>query len=111
MTKYQLFYQRGQKNNYYIYLPRHLAEHLHKFHIHGSTITHQISKTGLAPKYLRKWLYNFLIYSNVPESVADFIEGRSANAVGNMHYLARAKQADHWYVLFVDKLKKTLELD
>jgi intergrase/recombinase len=64
----------------------------------------------LAPKYLRKWLYNFLIYNNVPEGVADFIEGRSANTVGSMHYLARAKQADHWYSLVVEKLQETLEL-
>ena len=110
IAKYQLFYSRGQKNNYYVYLPRHIGEQVHKFYIHPSTITHQISKTGLAPKYLRKWLYNFLIYNNVPEGVADFIEGRSANTVGSMHYLARAKQADHWYSLIVDKLKETLEL-
>ena len=111
MAKYQLFYSRGQKNNYYVYMPRYLGEQLHKFYIHPSTITHQISKTGLAPKYLRKWLYNFLIYNNVPEGVADFIEGRSANTVGSMHYLARAKQADHWYSLVVEKLQETLEFN
>jgi intergrase/recombinase len=109
IAKYQLFYSRGMKNNYYVYMPKHLAEQLHKFYIHGDTISHNFSKAGLAPKYLRKWLYNFLIYNNVPESVADFIEGRSANTVGSMHYLARAKQADHWYGLVVDKLKETLE--
>ena len=39
------------------------------------------------------------------------MELRSANTVGSMHYLARAKQADHWYGLVVEKLKKTLEPD
>jgi intergrase/recombinase len=111
MAKYQLFYSRGQKNNYYVYMPRYLGVQLHKFCIHPSTITHQISKTGLAPKYLRKWLYNFMIYNNVSEGVADFIEGRSANTVGSMHYLARAKQADHWYSLVVENLQETLEFN
>jgi intergrase/recombinase len=35
--------------------------------------------------------------NNVPESVADFIEGRAPESVGSMHYLSRVKQADYWY--------------
>ncbi len=54
-------------------------------------------RAGLAGKYLRKWNYNFLIMQNVPESVADFIQGRSPVSVGSMHYLAKVKQADFWY--------------
>jgi len=51
----------------------------------------------LPAKYLRKWNYNSLILNGAPESVADFIQGRSSITVGAMHYLAKAKQADEWY--------------
>ncbi len=38
-----------------------------------------------------------LFYNNVPEGVADFIQGRSSESVGSMHYLSKVKQADYWY--------------
>ena len=103
-AKYQLHYNRGHKSSFYIYMPKELVPELHKFYVHVDTITHQISKSGLNPKYLRKWFYNFLIYNNVPEGVADFIEGRASSSVGSMHYLSKAKQADHWYERVVDTL-------
>ncbi len=107
-AKYQLHYNRGQKKSFYIYLSRDVLPQLHKYYIHVDTITHQIGKTGLNPKYLRKWFYNFLIYHNVPEGVADFIEGRSPVSVGNMHYLAKAKQADYWYEQVIKELSEIL---
>jgi len=57
-------------------------------------------------KYLRKWHYNFLLYNNVPESVADFIQGRSNRSVSANHYLARSQQADFWYSKVVPELDK-----
>ena len=107
-AKYQLHYNRGHKSSFYIYMPKELVPDLHKFYIHVDTITHQISKSGLNPKYLRKWFYNFLIYNNVPEGVADFIEGRASATVGSMHYLSKAKQADYWYEQVVEKLNASL---
>ena len=107
-AKYQLHYNRGHKSSFYIYMPKELIPELHKFYIHVDTITHQISKSGLNPKYLRKWFYNFLIYNNVPEGVADFIEGRASSSVGSMHYLSKAKQADYWYEQVVEKLNAAL---
>jgi intergrase/recombinase len=107
-AKYQLHYNRGHKSSFYIYMPKEMMSELHKFYIHVDTITHQISKSGLNPKYLRKWFYNFLIYNNVPEGVADFIEGRASATVGSMHYLSKAKQADYWYEQIVDGLKSSI---
>ena len=107
-AKYQLHYNRGHKSSFYIYMPKELVPELHKFYVHVDTITHQISKSGLNPKYLRKWFYNFLIYNNVPEGVADFIEGRASATVGSMHYLSKAKQADYWYEQVVEKLNASL---
>jgi hypothetical protein len=45
--------------------------------------------------------FNLLILNNVPESVADFIQGRAPSTVGSMHYLAKVKQADEWYAKVV----------
>jgi len=103
-AKYQLHYNRGHKKSFYIYMPKELIPELHKYYVHVDTITHQIGKSGLNPKYLRKWFYNYLIYNNVPEGVADFIEGRAPESVGSMHYLSKAKQADFWYENVVDNL-------
>ena len=97
ISKYPLNYIRGNKRSQYVYMPTDLAMKLHKFYIHEDTVSYNLRKYGIAPKYLRKWFYNFLIMNNVPESVADFIEGRAPESVGSMHYLSRVKQADYWY--------------
>ena len=107
-AKYQLHYNRGHKSSFYIYMPKELVPELHKYYVHFDTITHQISKSSLNPKYLRKWFYNFLIYNNVPEGVADFIEGRASATVGSMHYLSKSKQADFWYAQIIDALTSVL---
>jgi intergrase/recombinase len=97
ISKYSLNYNRGNKRSQYVYMPTELAMKLHRFYIHKDTVLSSLRKYGIAPKYLRKWFYNFLIMNNVPESVGDFIEGRAPESVGSMHYLSRVKQADYWY--------------
>lgn len=85
IAKSQLFYTRGHKKSYYVYLPKEFAPLLYKIYIHVDAITHQINKTVSAPKYLIKLLCIFLIYSCVPEGVAVFIEVHFAVSVGSMH--------------------------
>ena len=97
ISKYPLNYNRGNKRSQYVYMPTGLAKKLHRFYIHKDTVSSNLRKHGIAPKYLRKWFYNFLIINNVPESVADLIEGRAPESVGSMHYLAKVRQADYWY--------------
>jgi intergrase/recombinase len=108
ISKYPLNYNRGNKRSQYVYMPTELAMKLHRFYIHKDTVSSNIRKYGVAPKYLRKWFYNFLIINNVPESVADFIEGRAPESVGSMHYLSRVKQADYWYKKGISKLDSVL---
>jgi intergrase/recombinase len=103
ISKYPLNYNRGDKRSQYVYMPTGLAMKLHRFYIHKDTVSTSLRKYGIAPKYLRKWFYNFLIINNVPESVADFIEGRAPESVGSMHYLSRVKQADYWYGTAIPK--------
>ncbi len=97
VSKYPLNYFRGHKKAFYVYMPKQLALSLEKTELNDDTISHYFSELGLAPKYFRKWQYNFLIYQGVPEGVADFIQGRSSESVGSMHYLSKVNQADYWY--------------
>ncbi len=85
ISKYPLNYNRGNKRSQYVYMPLELVTKLHKFYINKDTVSRELRQYGIAPKYLRKWFYNFLILNNVPESVE------------SMHYLAKVKQADYWY--------------
>ncbi len=97
IAKYPLNYFRGHKKVFYVYMPKDIAISLERLSVNDDTISHYLSELGLSPKYLRKWQYNFLIYQGVPEGVADFIQGRSSESVGSMHYLSKVKQADYWY--------------
>ncbi len=108
ISKYPLNYIRGNKRSQYVYMPRDLSMKLHRCYVHKDTVSYNLRKYGIAPKYLRKWFYNFLIMNNVPESVADFIEGRAPESVGSMHYLAKVKQADYWYSQVLKEMKYVL---
>ena len=104
IAKYPLSMLRGTKNVYYAYMPKNFALELRKIKITKHAIENRLHRLGLPAKYLRKWNYNFLILNGVPESVADFIQGRASITVGSMHYLAKVRQADEWYSRIVDKL-------
>ena len=56
----------------------------------------------LAPKYLRKFAFDKMVTLEIPESVADFIEGRVAKRIGAKHYMALRRQADNWYGRYAD---------
>ncbi len=58
----------------------------------------------LAHSSLLNWHLNFMIENGIPESVADFIQGRASITVGSSHYLAKAKQADLFYSKVVPAL-------
>ena len=62
-------------------------------------------------KYLRKWQYNFMLYNQIPESVADFIQGRASKGVSANHYLARSQQAEFWYSKIVSTLENVFEIN
>lgn len=63
-------------------------------------------KTGLTPKYLRKCFYNKVIMTRIPESVADFYEGRSPATVGSAYYMEKTRQDNHWNETAMETLKK-----
>ncbi|ADB57527.1 integrase [Archaeoglobus profundus] len=104
IAKYPLGLDRGSKKSYYAYLPLEFSNELRRMELDEDAVSQYFAKKGLPAKYLRKWNYNFLILNGVPESVADFIQGRASITVGSMHYLAKVKQADEWYSRIISKL-------
>jgi intergrase/recombinase len=62
----------------------------------------------VAPKYLRKFVFDTMISDgfNIPESVADFIEGRVPKKIGARHYTVLLKQADSHYGKYADYLSQ-----
>jgi len=66
-----------------------------------------LSKYGfVTPKYLRKFAFDKMIELEVPESVADFIQGRTPKSIGAKHYMAIIRQADKFYGRYADYLVK-----
>ena len=108
IARYPLFSKRKTKKTYFAYMPKEFALELRKMNVTEQGVKNYFSRRELPAKYLRKWNYNFLILRGVPESVADFIQGRASITVGSMHYLAKVKQADEWYSRVADKLLSIL---
>jgi len=102
---------RHTKNINNIYLPDFVYKQLQHINASYQSIRMQYKRNGgtLSLKYLRKWHYNFMLYNQVPESVADFIQGRSSKSVSANHYLAKSQQAEHWYGKVLKKLRKGLK--
>ena len=111
-ARYGLNFKRGQKNSFYIFMPIEVAnkvKRLYKVDVKAMTKMFD-QQSGLTPKYLRKWFYNKTIMAGVPESVADFYEGRSPATVGSSNYLAKTRQADYWYETAMKTLKEIIPI-
>ncbi len=108
-ARYPLYSDRGTKRSYYAYIPKNFLPIIMPMGVPQRGAVNYFHRRKLPLKYLRKWNYNFLIMHNVPESVADFLQGRSPVSVGSMHYLAKVKQADYWYEKVADALVEVFE--
>jgi intergrase/recombinase len=60
----------------------------------------------ISPKYVRKFVFDKMIELEIPESVADFIEGRVATRIGAKHYMILSRQANGFYGKYVEYLKR-----
>jgi len=49
---------------------------------------------AICGKYLRKFAFDNMIDLEIPESIADFIEGRVPVKIGAKHYMALVRRAD-----------------
>ena len=106
-TKITMNYLRHNKNSYFCYLPLSVYSKLiinHK-QLSLSSLEQEIKRKKLISiKYCRKFFYTLCIQEGVPESIADYYQGRSANSVGSNHYLSRQLLADQNYKRIVSNL-------
>jgi len=98
---------RGSKQAYYAYFTEATYNQLVNLSpltsINPLAASHYYLKYGfIAPKYLRKFAFDKMVTLEIPESVADFIEGRVAKRIGAKHYMALRRQADNWYGRYAD---------
>ena len=57
-------------------------------------------------EYLRKFAFDKMIQLGVPESVADFIEGRTPKTIGAKHYMILLRQAKQYYPKYVEYINQ-----
>jgi intergrase/recombinase len=93
---------RGSKQAYYCYLTEYTYQLIKKLSEKVSEIRlkrrHQLHKYTRA-KYLRKFANDMMTSErlNIPESVADFIQGRVPKSIGAKHYMQLKRKADQFY--------------
>ena len=101
---------RGSKQAYYAHFTEHTQSLLHK--ANGEDLTarnasHYFDKYGfINPKYLRKFAFDKMIELEVPESVADFIQGRVPKKIGAKHYMVLARQAKKFYPRYAEYINQ-----
>jgi len=90
---------KGKKRGFWIYLPLEFYDELKDFKVKYCYYSYleKIRIGRVSANTIRKWNYNFLIENRVPESIADFIQGRASTTVGSSHYLNKTLQADREY--------------
>ncbi len=99
---------RGSKQAYYAYLTEPTYQKI--IAMKDETFDYQITsrfyrrRDVIRPKYLRKFAFDKMVELEVPESVADFIEGRVPKRIGAKHYMVLRRQADKYYGKYVDYL-------
>jgi len=107
--RYQTGEFRGTKQSYYTYFTEsslRLIQDADGEELHRPDTSGYYSRHGLTqPKYLRKFAFDKMIELEVPESVADFIQGRVAMRVGAKHYMSLARQADRFYAKYAEYLR------
>ena len=105
-NRYEVSSFRGSKQAYYAYFTTETLNLIQK--VAGEPLipqnaSHYYMKYGFtAPKYLRKFAFSKMIELGVPESVADFIEGRVPKRIGAKHYMILVKQADWFYPRYAE---------
>ncbi len=92
-----LEFSKGQKKGFFAYISLSFVDELDRINLRYCQFIDRMRYGGVSPNTIRKWHYNLMIENGIPESVADFIQGRHPASVGAMHYLAVARQAycDH----------------
>ncbi|MDD4662389.1 MAG: integrase [Candidatus ainarchaeum sp.] len=96
--KIHLDYNRHNKRSFFCYIPHFIYTQIGVQKTELNNIRIFIKRNKLIPlKYCRKWFYTKCIELGIPESIADFYQGRVSSSVGANHYLSRQFLADKHY--------------
>ena len=96
---------RGNKQAYYAYFTETTFQMLQTkcAFLKPANASHYFNTFGfVSAKYVRKFVFNKMIELSIPESVADFIQSRVAKRIGARHYMILAKQANTFYIKYLD---------
>jgi len=102
-----LFWERKTKNVYVAYfLPETFNILLNnRERLKYKRVSDFCRDNGLVmPKYVRKFVFDKMVELGVPESVADFIQGRAPRNVGARHYANLKRLADKYYPRYANYL-------
>jgi len=98
--RYEVATFRESKQAYYAYFTENTLSFIEDVEdkVERNIASHVYSRGGVVnPKYLRKFAFDKMIELEIPESVADFIEGRVPKKIGAKHYMVLRRQADRFY--------------
>ncbi|RLI18169.1 hypothetical protein DRO54_10490 [Candidatus Bathyarchaeota archaeon] len=104
-----LFWERKTKNVYVAYFLLETFNMLlnNRERLKYKRVSDFCRDNGLVmPKYVRKFVFDKMVELGVPESVADFIQGRAPRSVGARHYANLKRLADKYYPKYAEYLKK-----
>jgi len=100
-----LGYFRGTKMAYYGFISTYTLELLRKVNEPLIYRKGGLEKSGIVSwKYLRKFVNDNMTSEkpNIPESVADFIQGRTAKSIGARHYMKLKRKAIQFYPRYAE---------
>ena len=115
--RYEICETRGTKSAFYGYMSEATFKMLTEATFQRSDLeylqaAHYYAKMRfIRAKYLRKFCFDLMISLEIPESVADFIEGRVPRRIGAKHYCALRRQADNFYGKYNGYLAKLREAE
>lgn len=98
--RWELAMFRGEKQAYYGHFTEHTLRLIKQVSDKPECVaaSRNSRKFGyVAPKYLRKFAFDKMTDLDIPESVADFIEGRVPKRIGAKHYKALVRQASKFH--------------
>jgi len=104
-----LFWIRASKKSFYAYFMHETAKMLRKNgeKLSADATSKVCRRYGLvASKYIRKFVFHKMLELEIPEGVADFIQGRAPKTVGERHYANLKRLADKYYPRYADYLQK-----
>ena len=104
-----LFLLRRSKKSFYAYFLHETLDLIrnNEAKLKPNASSHEFRKHGMVPaKYVRKFVFDKMIELDVPEAVADFIQGRAPTTVGRKHYMALKRQADRNYPKYANYIRR-----